>query len=459
MTRHPAFPFADVRSTVPGAAWPPLSHGPAASLAALLHQLEHSQWLDAATIRAHQLRQLGLLAGHCAAHSPFFAARLAAAGLGPADLATPGGLERLPVLERRQLQGAQDLFCDRVPDGHAPIHEARTSGSTGEPVSIRRTEINQFVWTALTLRDQFWHKRDLKGRLCAIRANVDKIERFPRWGGVVGELFETGELLVVPITLPVRELIELVDDFRPESLLAYPNVIAAMVEECRARGYGFEGLRHLRSVGETLPASLRDEAEEVLGARPVDCYSSQEIGYLALECPDAPLHHIMSETVIVELLRDDGSPCEEGEMGRVVVTDLGNFATPMIRYDIGDFAEPGPACPCGRGLPTLKRMVGRERNLLRLADGRRHWPVFGGRDFRDVAPVRQFQAIQHSFDRIEMRLVCERPLTADEADDLRAMIGKALGHDFIIELTYSHGRLPTGPNGKFEEFVCRIEAP
>ncbi len=190
-----------------------------------------------------------------------------------------------------------------------------------------------------------------------------------------------------------------------------------------------------------------------------DCYSSQEIGYLTLECPDAPLHHIMSEAVIVELLRDDGTPCGEGELGRVVVTDLHNFATPMIRYAIGDYAEAGPPCPCGRGLPTLKRIVGRERNLLRLADGRRHWPLVGGLNFRDVAPVSQYQVIQHSFEGVELRLVCERPLTAGEEADLIAMMLAALGHDFAIDLSYFEDRLPRGANGKFEEFICRIDAP
>ena len=107
----------------------------------------------------------------------------------------------------------------------------------------------------------------------------------------------------------------------------------------------------------------------------------------------------------------------------------------------------------------MRRVVGRERNLLKLADGRRHWPLLGGLHFRDVAPVRQFQAIQHDYERIEMRLVCERPLTEIEERDLRAMILHALGHDFTLELHYFEGRLPTGPNGKFDEFVCRVDLP
>ena len=451
------FPSGQVRSNVPGVAWPPLSRGPAAALAALLSQLDGTQWLDPAELRANQFRQLRALAEHCAAHSPFFARRLAAAGLSAAELATPGGLTRLPPLGRREVQDATDLRCSHVPTDHAPVAELSTSGSTGEPVRVARTAINDFLWLACLMRDQFWHKRNLKGRICSIRANVDKVVRNPNWGGPAEALFETGEVLVVPITRPVNELIALIDKFEPDSLLIYPNVLAGIVEECRARGRGFAGLNHIRSIGETLSPTLREDAAAFFGARVTDSYSSQELGYITLECPDAPHHHVMAESVIVELLREDGSLCDEGETGRMVITDLHNFATPMIRYDIGDYAEAGPPCPCGRGLPTLKRVVGRERNLLRLADGRRHWPLLGGHHFREVAPVRQFQAIQHDFGRIEMRLVCERALTADEEVGLRTMIVKALGHDFTIDLAYFVDRLPTGANGKFEEFVCRIE--
>ena len=96
---------------------------------------------------------------------------------------------------------------------------------------------------------------------------------------------------------------------------------------------------------------------------------------------------------------------------------------------------------------------------MRLPGGGRRWPLFGTRDYRDVAPVRQCQMIQHSLERLELRLVCERPLTETEERDLRAMVLRTLGHDFTLELHFFEGRLPTGPNGKFDEFVCAMDKP
>ncbi|HSZ74758.1 MAG TPA: hypothetical protein VK779_08055, partial [Rhizomicrobium sp.] len=140
--------------------------------------------------------------------------------------------------------------------------------------------------------------------------------------------------------------------------------------------------------------------------------------------------------------------------GRVVLSDLHNFATPMIRYDIGDYAEVGGPCPCGRGLPTLKRVLGRERNLILMPDGTRHWPLVGFARFRDVAPIVQYQFIQQSREEIEVRLVAETPLSAEQEANLKSVIQEALGHPFALRFTYFEGQIPRAANGKFEEFVC-----
>src|ERR1700743_617902 len=161
----------------------------------------------------------------------------------------------------------------------------------------------------------------------------------------------------------------------------------------------------------------------------------------------------MAESLIVEVLNTDGARCREGETGRLGITDLRNTARPLIRYDIGDYGEVGPPCPCGRGLPTLTRILGRERNLILMPDGTRHWPLVGFHKFRKIAPIAQYQFIQHTREDIELRLVTERPLTGQDEDGLRMLVQKALGHPFALRFVYFEERIPTPESGKFEEFV------
>jgi phenylacetate-CoA ligase len=60
------------------------------------------------------------------------------------------------------------------------------------------------------------------------------------------------------------------------------------------------------------------------------------------------------------VLDQRGNPRGPGEVGRVVVTPLNNFAMPLIRYELGDTAEVGAPCACGRGLPVLTRILDRD---------------------------------------------------------------------------------------------------
>lgn len=442
-----------MRGDVPGNAWPPLFSTHTASLAALVHELDRSQWLDRSEIEARQYRQLGLLAAHLAGHNPHFRARLDAAGLRAADIAAPAGLAALAPLTRQQAQIKDpSIFTPALPKGHGPTNKVNTSGSTGEPVIVHRTAINQLFWLGLTLRYHLWAEPDFRGRICAIRANLRNYGQHPDWGSPVSLFFDSGEGLILGIETDVGFQLDKILAFRPTSLVVYPSNLVALLDEMDARGVAVPELARCRTVGETIAEGLRERVAAV-GAALYDCYSSEEVGYIALQCPDSDMYHIMSETLIVEVVDEDGRPCREGETGRVLVTDIHNHATPVIRYQIGDHAEVGPPCPCGRGLPTLRRILGRERNMIVKPDGTRHWPLTGYKRFRDIAPVSQYQFIQHAPDRIEVRLVTERPLVAAEEMGLKDAICAKLQYPFTLDLVYFEGRLPLGRNGKFEEFL------
>jgi phenylacetate-CoA ligase len=168
------------------------------------------------------------------------------------------------------------------------------------------------------------------------------------------------------------------------------------------------------------------------------------------------LYHVQAESLIVEVLDSEGRACPPGESGRVVVTDLHNFATPLLRYELRDYAEVGPTCSCGRGLPTLRRVLGRERNMVRLPNGERHWPLVGLHRFREVGQILQYQLVQHDLEQVEMRLVIAARLDAGAEARLIEIVQQALGHPFRIRLSYSQGELAPRAGGKFEEFVCRV---
>lgn len=453
-----------LQSRLPGVVWPavPGQHG--LLLAALLTQLEQSQWWPTAAIEQAQMRQLRVLIEHAQRHSRFHAERLAEFRPDQAQ-GLREWLSTIPVMRRADLQSHRaDIDCKWLPPEHGEVLLVNSTGSTGEPVAVRRSGLNGLIWMAMTLREHLWQRRDFSRPLAVIRAQLAVEDTARRgvtsvdWGAPVNHLFASGPSYGLNLQTDIARQAEWLRQIMPTYLLTYPSNLAALLDLAEAdpeQRAGLGRLKQVRTISETLNNSLRERCQRVLGVGIADLYSTQEVGVIAIECPQGGGYHVMSEGFVVELLRDDGLPCVEGESGRVVVTDLHNFATPLIRYDLGDLAEADGPCSCGRGLPKIRRILGRERNQLRLPDGRRVWPASGLRRFSEV-PVRQYQLIQLTLEKLEVRLHVARPLSTEERYAIAEHVRQSLGHPFEIDVVDFSAPLPLGPGGKFEQFVSRV---
>jgi phenylacetate-CoA ligase len=452
------------RSATPGVLWPAAPGRAGAELLAQLYQLEQTQYFPEALLRTRQLQQFAQLARHAAETCEFYADRFGALGLAPTGPWTWERFRTLPLLTRRELltQAAQ-IHSQRPPPSHGDWQELQTSGSTGEVVAVRRTGVNQLIWLALTMRDHLWHQRDFRRSLAVIRANVpvqddQALAREVGWGPPVSLLHDSGPCYTRPLSTDTDVLADWLLDKNPDYLLTYPTALAALLARFERTQQRLTKLSEVRTIGETLNPEVRARCQAVLGVPIVDGYSAQEVGAIALQCPHSGLYHVHAESLIVEVLNDDGGACGPGETGRVVVTDLHNFATPLIRYELRDYAEVGPplGCGCGRGLPTLTRVLGRQRNMVVLPNGQRYWPLVGLHRYREVGKILQYQLIQHDLEQVEMRLVAETKLEPVSEARLVEIVQQALGHPFRIRFSYVEGELERSAGGKFEEFVCRV---
>lgn len=456
--------FRPLPSGDPATVWPALPRSGQAVLAALLQQLEQSQWWSAEDLQRQQLRQAGSLLDHAWQNVPFYRERLAAAGYELGKTPTTELWARIPVLTRAELQQAGAGLQTRVlPPGHGKTYEISSSGSTGQVVTVKGTQIGQLFWDALTLREHLWHRRDFSALLAAIRPYKPGVADYPRggrgkvWGRSTRGLYRSGPSAMLTISTTPEQQADWLRRMRPAYLLTYPSALKALLLHCRERSIALPSLREVRTLSESLPPETRELCRQVWGLPIVDGYSAQEVGLLALQCPQHEHYHVQSETVILEVLDESGQACGPGEVGQVVVTALTNFAMPLIRYALGDMAEAGPPCPCGRGLPVLNRVLGRLRNTLRYPDGRRGWPMMGDIYHAGVEGIRQYQIIQHGLDDIELKLVTAAPLgPADEAR-LRDWLHQRSGYPFQLRFSYV-AEIPRGPSGKLETFISRVPA-
>lgn len=340
-------------SSCAGIVWPAIPGKNTAEILAILYQLDQSQWWPAETLLRAQLGQLETLLRHAAQTAPFYRDRLKFLK----DV-LPGALSlelitRIPILKRGDIQAAgDDLLSQRLPKDHGRVNLVQTSGSTGSPISVRSTGVTGLYWQVLNLRSHLWHGRAFSGRVGCIRnlANFSPSSKGDDKGTGWVPGFRSGQMVFFDITRPVREQLDWLVETDPDYLLTFPSNLKALLQHSLERGVGPKSLRQVATMSETLDPSVRDTCMRLWNAEIADSYSSEELGFIALQCPENNHYHVQSESLFVEILGEDGAPCAPGRVGRLVITDMHNFASPLIRYEIGDYAEFGDACSCGKSV-------------------------------------------------------------------------------------------------------------
>lgn len=430
---------------------------------ALQQQLEHSQWWSREQIEVHQLRQLGRLLDHAFATVPHYHRSLAAAGFIPGGAMTHERLRTLPVLTRRDLQDAGDnLLSAAIPSDHGQHQRVATSGSTGIPVTVVKTELEQAYWNAITLRHSLWHRRDPRLKLAAIRSDRTGRSDYPHgssqadWGRPLSEVFTTGSGSLLDIRTGIAEQAEWLAREDPDYVLSFGTNLLFLARHCRDNGIRLPRLKAVIASGEIVEAELRRLCREIWRVPLSDMYSAVEVGYIALQCPEREHYHVQMEAALVEVLDARGNPCAPGEVGEVVVTPLHNYATPLIRYALGDYAVVGQPCPCGRGLPVLRKIVGRARDMVVLPSGERRFGYHNPDLLAGMVAIVQHQIAQVGRDELEIRLVVRRPLAPDEEAAVIGRVRKNYGNEFRYRVSY-RDEIERAPGGKY--FVFRSELP
>ncbi len=258
----------------------------------------------------------------------------------------------------------------------------------------------------------------------------------------------------IPNSPPARERASILVKLRPAFLSIYPSELCGILSALEETGQTLPSLRLVFSSGEVVEDSLRDRVRRQLGVELADNYGSTE-AFLAWQCPDGR-YHMNAEHVFLEIVDEAGREVAPGEMGRVLVTTLENYLMPLVRYQIGDYAIAAEgSCSCGRTLPLIGRILGRQMNLLRRADGGliSGWPLVNV--LRAAQALSVFQIVQKSFDQVSVRYVAEQPIGSQTESEIRIAFSRFLGARAAVgfERVPQIGR---APGGKFMLTVSEI---
>lgn len=447
---------ATAHASLPGLAWPGLATQHGGQLLALLYQLEQSQWWSPEQLRLHQFSQLAHVVQHALNTVPYYRRNRQAWGIDANWKLTPESFTAsLPILTRAEVQqGGAEFHSGQVPEAHGKIGDTFTSGSTGRPLKTLKTGLAEMLWQAVTLREILWH-RDMRKKLAIIKIIEGKHTGYPHgdlyknWGNFASQTFATGPSCMLHMTTKTHEQVEWLLRMQPDYLFTFAGNAQALAQHCIREQIEFPALRQVITFSDLLRPEARAACKQAWGVPVVDIYSSAEAGYIALQCPESENYHLQSETMYIEILNEKGEACVPGEVGQVIATPLHNFAMPLLRYASGDLAEVGE-CACGRGLPALKRIIGRTRSVMSLPSGAQIFPNF--QDLLSELPmVQQFQVRRQERESLDVKLVVARELTASEAALLERELQERFQYPFRVEISY-HDELPRSASGKFHDF-------
>jgi phenylacetate-coenzyme A ligase PaaK-like adenylate-forming protein len=263
------------------------------------------------------------------------------------------------------------------------------------------------------------------------------------------------------------DLIEQLNDFRPNVLTAYASVLETLaLAQDRLRLA--PDLRQIVNNSETLTSKARDRLGRAFSVPILDNYACGECLFLSNGCPAGPGSHINADWVIVETVDAEYQPVLPGTLGeKVLVTNLANCIQPFIRYEVSDrIAMADEQCGCGSRLPRIARIEGRTADVFWVRAGGDYRQVQGevfkhALDY--VAEVREWQAIQEDRNRFRVRLEL-LPGAAFDKDRVWRMLERQLRMfhlDRLLDINLEPVQtLPPDPaTGKFRRLVSWVGPP
>ncbi len=393
-----------------------------------IREYSDNQWRSADAIRALQYRKLEALLVHARNEVPYYRKLLPAEG-------SVAKLTDFPVLTKSIIREHKDLLVAGNAD-RSSLEPNRTSGSTGEALYFYTDRRSSDSRKAAVVRNRSWAGIGPSDREVRLWGSPIDTEKSQRWRGRLHGKF-TRSRMINAFDLSrssLQRYLEMMADFRPRLLIAYPSVLEELAHEMKESGVRIPGLHAIIVSAETLFPYQRALFASVFHADIFNRYGSREVGDIAQECALHDGLHINSERVVVEIVREDMTACAPGEVGEVLVTDLDNYGMPLIRYAIGDrasFSEK-TSCSCGRGLPLLKEVEGRSFDVVRfpngVAVGGTYWTFL----LKSRPGLEQIQIVQETLQSVVVRYVGKQPIDDAFMDFIRDDVGRRAGAGFEV---------------------------
>lgn len=400
-----------------------------------LSQYEKFQYLSRDVIEARQFKYFKLLLKYAVEKSPYYKKIFKENDINLNEIKSLEHINYLPYLTKELLVDYRQEI-ETVKKGIF-ISRKTTGGSTGQAVTLlknpdalareRAATARSYEWAGVGIGDaqaRFWgtplyQKDRVKSKIVDFIANRRRYSAFAFDNETMQKYYRDISIFCPKYLYGYASFIKDFSLFVLNSGLRLPSSVKAVI-----------------TTSEVLTQYMREIIESSLGVRVFNEYGCGEVGSIAHECEFGSLH-VMEENLIVEV---DNKGRTDG-VGEIVVTDLFNYATPLIRYRIGDFATiKKERCECGRELISFENIHGRAYDCIVSPNGKVFHPELIMYIFEDIKDrlggIKQFQVIQKSLDKILIKLVLSGSFTEEMKELIKNQLIEKIESEIDINFEF-----------------------
>ncbi len=422
-------------------------------------ELERADHLPPDELEALVMTKLRRLLSHAFQNVPYYRAIARERGLTSDAFDHYEDLVQLPILTKEQIQtNRQALTAERGPS--RDIRENHTSGSTAQPLKFLQDRQYREYNTADKARFyEMCHYR--LGEPCVFLwgSDLEAAAHKAWWARLLDRM---GYNLIWVNTYNLSE--ELLAGYAaqvakhdPVLIVGYASSLTMYARYLQASDASRPHPKGIQCSAEVLTEPERDLLTKTLDCPVFDRYGCREVGMIAHECKAHSGLHTSPLNNLTEVVGPDGEPVQPGTIGRMVATNLNNYAMPFIRYEVGDLATATTQpCSCGRRTRRLSNVAGRVFDIIVSPTGKLVHAGFFTHLFFGFDGIKQFQVVQETRERLVVRMV---PGAGADLAAVQAYLTDAIQEHgdpaFQVEFDICD-RIETSGSGKYRPVIPKV---
>jgi phenylacetate-coenzyme A ligase PaaK-like adenylate-forming protein len=409
-------------------------------------------------------RRVRQMVAYAYRYVPFYRKTMNRLGLRPSDFRGADDLEKLPLVDREQVQYHFKDFLSRSKFVYRFL-EVSSGGSTGAPVKVRHDIRSLFLNAAHGERDRAPYL-SLLGKNGGYRQTLlspgnfgtaHKIQMFCRKHA----LYPKGKRInrqYLSLLDPPEENLQKINAFQPDIICSYGSYLEMLFNYIEKTGKFLHRPKAVVYGGDGMSHNNRQLIETKHRIPVFSTYGAVEALKIGFECNRHIGLHVNIDLYPLRIIDDQGEALPDGHIGHVVVSNLINRGTVLLNYRLGDRAAYlSTKCPCGCSLPLLSFPDGRMDDIIKLKGGRMRHPQAVRTIFTEEQEVQQYQVVQQTHTSFIIKIVTKKEGKHPALKNrITRKFVKSFGDDITVDISIVNA-LERTPMGKIRPVISMID--